>query len=167
MPHFNMRTLLLFCILLSSAAMAQVDTTAKVIYHPDPQDSLAKAIEKTWMQPRGDGRIFHTLPPPANIVSAGYAIDASGINKRDALWLKLASVAAGAVIWTQNETVGYVVGGAGLSYSLVLDFRSAKALQEGGNLLKSGYSINEKYELLPDSISDAVPERMMPQRLRH
>lgn len=149
-----MRTLmLLFCFLLTVCAVGQVD-------------SAAKAVEDTWMQPRSDGRMFHSLPPPVNVVNGGAALDYAGAVKRDALWLKLVGVGVGAALWTQNEQVGYVVGGLAFSYSMVLDFRSSKSTGEAGRLLRSGYSINERYDLVPDSIDDGARERLIPQRYR-
>ncbi|HRH68902.1 MAG TPA: hypothetical protein PLB89_05275 [Flavobacteriales bacterium] len=166
MRPFKLTTLLLFCVLLCGVAEAQVDTTAKVIYHPDPIDSLTKAVEKTWMQPRTDGRLWHELPPPANIVNGGYAIQYAGMAKRDARWMRIVGIGLGAVLWTQNENVGYAVGGIAIGYSTVLDFRSSKSMGEAGRLLRNGYSVNERYDLVPDSIADGVRERLIPQRFR-
>lgn len=146
--------LFLFCF-LAVAVTAQSDS-ARV-------DSVAKAIEATWMQPRGDGQIWHSLPPPQNVVTAGTAIEAAAHMGRDAMWLRLATTAVGAVMWTQNKNVGYAIAGAGWGYSLVLEFRKFKSLGEAGRLLQSGYSINKRYELMPD---DMGPDELRRLKLK-
>lgn len=151
-----MRTHILFALLMLSTPPASVAQA----------DSAAKAFEATWMQPRTDGRLWHELPPPANIVNAGFAMEHSNAVRRDARWLRLAGAAMGAVLWTQNRAVGYAVGGAVLSYSVVLDFRSTRSGREAGRLLQLGYTVHERYDLVPDSLDDGLRERLIPQRFR-
>jgi|GEM_PF-6852382 hypothetical protein len=129
-------------------------------------DSTARAVEATWMQPRTDGRLWHDLPPPANVVNAGFALEYAGHVKRDARWLRAAGTTIGAVLYTQNPVVGMVVAGASWLYGEVLGFRASKAEAEAGMLLKLGYSVHERYDLVPDSLDDGQREMLVPRRYR-
>jgi hypothetical protein len=147
-------------------SLYQALVTAYGIHHQLQRDSLRKAIEATWFTNNTDGRMYHQLSPPGNIATAGIHQQESAFYRRDALWLKLAGLAAGGLMYTQNKTVGLVIGGAAVSYSWILDFRSTRSQGESGHMLKSGYSIHEKYDLLPDSIADGDRSYLILRRFR-
>lgn len=146
-----MRTLLLPLLLLCTPVCAQVDSTAK-------------AHERLWLgTPPGDGRMAHQLPPPMNLVNAGGFMIYAGQNHANAWWLRVIGATVGGVLYTQNETVGLVVGGVAVGYSIRIDLRAARYERNAGVLLQSGYRIDERYELVPDSVGQAPPMRMVPK----
>lgn len=146
-----MRTLLLPLLLVCTTLCAQVDSTAK-------------AHERLWLgNVPSDGRMSHELPPPMNLVNAGGFMIYTGQNHANAWWLRLIGGAAGAILYTQNEAAGLIVGGGAMAYSIRIDLRAARYERNTGVLLQSGYRIENKYELVPDSIGQEPPMRMVPK----
>lgn len=106
---------------------------------------------------------WHDLPPPMNIVNAGFLLEHSATTRRDATYLALAGLAAGAVLYTQNPTVGLVVGGVAVGYSIRLNLRSSSSTRRAAQLLQIGYRAEYLYDVVPDSI-DAHPHlRIIPR----
>lgn len=106
---------------------------------------------------------WHELPPPMNIVNGGYLMEHSATTHRDATYVALAGLAAGAVLATENQRVGMVVGGMALGYSIRLQFRSTKSQRMAGQLFQLGYRAEYLYDIVPDSI-DAHPHlRVIPK----
>lgn len=130
-------------------------------------DSTAKAIEDTWMQPRSDGRLSHDLPPPGNVVTAGYAIHHKAITARDAWWLRLGGAAVGAVFYAADAQhrlgAPLAIAGACFTYSIVLDFRGNKSLNYAGDHLRSGYNVHTRYDIIPDSEGQGPHVRLLLQ----
>jgi hypothetical protein len=103
-----------------------------------------------------DGRGWHDLPPPMNIVNAGFLLEQSATTRRDATYLTLTGLAVGAVMYTQNTAVGIGIGALSLGYSLRLDLRSLKSQRKAAQLMQLGYRAENLYDVVPDSI-DAHP----------
>ena len=138
-----------FVLLLASGAVAQ-------------SDSLAKAAEKEWMRPATDGRLWHDLPPPANLVHAGDYLQHSGRMRSTGTWVTLAGVLVGGVLATENEGVGLSVAGASAMLGLHFNLRSSRSLRKAGSFLQSGYRIENRYEIIPDSIDQGPHLRIVP-----
>jgi hypothetical protein len=142
-----MKTLITILLaLLATSAIAQRDSTTGA-----------------WMQARThDGKLWHDLPPPANVVHAGMqTVHASRMKDRSLLFALIGG-AAGGVLWTQNEHVGKAVVGVSLGMSLVYQFKGNRSQRHGGVLLMSGYQITERYELVPDSVDVGPHMRIAP-----
>lgn len=99
---------------------------------------------------------WHDLPPPMNIVNAGFLLEHSATTRRDATYVALAGLAAGAVLYSHNPTVGLAVGGFAIGYSIHLNLRSAGSTRRAAQLLQIGYRAEYLYDVVPDSI-DAHP----------
>ena len=90
----------------------------------------------------------------------------AGENRRNAWWVRLIAAGAGAALYTQNETAGYLVGGLGFLYSVRIDLRAARYERNAGLLFQSGYRLDNRYELVPDSIDQQPPRRIVPKSWR-
>lgn len=106
---------------------------------------------------------WHDLPPPMNVVNAGFLLEHSATTRRDATYVALLGLAAGAVLHTQNPTVGLAVGTMALGYTLRLHLVSCKDQRRAAQLLQIGYRAEYLYDVVPDSI-DAHPHlRIIPR----
>ena len=106
---------------------------------------------------------WHDLPPPMNIVNGGFLLEHAATTRRDATYVALAGLAAGAVLATQNQAVGIALGTAAVGYSIRLNLRSAKSQRKAGQLFQIGYNALYLYDVVPDSI-DAHPHlRIIPK----
>jgi hypothetical protein len=151
-----MKTLALLLLLCSQlCAHAQVDSTQRAHY-----DSL-------WLRQRNDGRISHDLPPPANVVAAGYALVHQATVDRDARWLRIGSIALGTVLYLADDeqrlAAPLTVAGIGFSYSIALNFRGTKSERYAGHHLQSGYSVNTRYDIIPDEVGEGPHTRLLLQ----
>lgn len=119
------------------------------------------------MQPRTDGRISHDLPPPANVVVAGYALVHTATTRRDAWWLRLGGAALAGALYAADEehrlAAPLAIAGACFTYSIVLDFRGNKSLRYAGHHLQSGYNVNTRYDIVPDSQGEGPHTRLLLQ----
>lgn len=148
-----MRTLLLPLLLFCAPAVAQVDSTVRETTPP-----------KEWLGGLHiDGRSWHDLPPPGNMVNAGYFQVAAAKTHTARTWVLVLGGIATAILHNHNETVGQVVGGMTLGAGVYLDLRGNNSLKKAGLLQQSGYRIDERYELVPDSIG-AEPNRLFVPR---
>lgn len=132
---------LLLCLPLFS--VAQVDSTQRAYY-----DSL-------WLNTRSDGRISHDRPPPGNVVAAGYALVHKATTARDAWWLRIGGALVGGLLYAADEerrlAAPLAIAGACFTYSVALDFRGNKSVRYAGHHLQSGYSVNTRYDIIPDT----------------
>lgn len=147
--------LLLLAMGAQLCAPAQVDSTQRAYY-----DTL-------WFNTRNDGRISHDRPPPGNVVAAGYALVHKATTARDAWWLRIAGgLVAGTLYALDDEkrlALPLAIAGASFTYSVVLDFRGNKSLRYAGYHLKSGYSVNTRYDIVPDEIAVGPHTRLLLQ----
>lgn len=112
----------------------------------------------TGQERTNDGQLWHDLPPPMNLVNAGFLLERSAKSERDATWIALATTGAGAVVYAAgSEPVGLAIAGAGLSVGVVLHMRGARHQRIAGRLLQLGYGVGVKYDLVPDRIDDLPP----------
>lgn len=139
--------LLAVLFLTSWPASAQVDTTAR-----------------TWLQQPYDGRLWHDLPPPANVVTAGLLLEHDARMQRSAVWGIVAGSAAGTLLYLQNRDAGLGVIGASIGLGLYFDLRGIESRRRAGALLQSGYRITNRYEILPDSVAPGPHLRIVPIR---
>lgn len=127
-------------------------------------DSTAKAHEREWMRPATDGRMYHQLPPPANLVNAGLFLENDARMQQTAWWVALIGGAASAVLWSHNPDVGRFTAASSGGAVLLLLHRSANSRRKAGLLLQSGYRIDNRYEIIPDSVDVGPHLRIMPIR---
>lgn len=138
-------------ILTATLATAQTDTTQHARW------TNQAAMHR-------DGRGWHDLPPPMNIVNAGYLLEDAAVCRRDATYLSLAGLLVGGVMYTQNPAVGATIAGGALVYSLRLNLRGLKSQRMAARLMQLGYRAENLYDVVPDSI-DAHPHlRIVPKR---
>lgn len=137
------------CLVLSTGTSAQAD-------------SLARAAERSWMRPATDGRLWHDLPPPANVVNAGAFITDAGNKGQTALWTAIACGTVGAVFHRHNADASRAIWAVGGGVSLYFLHRHNRSLRRGGALLQSGYRITQRYEVVPDSIAPGPYLRLTP-----
>lgn len=138
-------------LLVATTGMAQTDSTAK-------------AHEREWMRPATDGRMYHQLPPPANLVNAGLFLEQDARMQRTGLWAALIGGAASAVLWEHNADVGRSLAAASGTSLLYFTIRSNRSRRKAGTLLQSGYRIDHRYEIIPDSVEVGPHMRIMPIR---
>lgn len=125
-------------------------------------DSLAKMAEREWLRPATDGKLWHELPPPANLVHAGDYLQHSGNMGQSALWTAVITGAVGAVLHTENPDVGRAVWALGGGATLYFTHRKHRSLRKAGSFLQSGYRIDKRYEIVPDSIDQGPHLRVVP-----
>lgn len=142
-----MRTILFaLCCLLVLCSYAQRDSTT--------------AIEPRYLN---DGKLWHELPPPMNLVNAGLLLQHDGYMQRDATYVAIAGLAAGALLYTENQAVGGAVVVASFSVSFHLHLRGAQSRRKAGQLLQNHYSVLMDYDIVPDSIDAVRPHRIKPR----
>lgn len=124
----------------------------------------AQEPPSTWMQPATDGRIWHDLPPPANLVNAGLLLEHDARMQRSGLVVAVLAGTAGAIMYRHNEQVGLGIAGTGLCAGLYLNLRGIESRRRSGKLLQSGYQITNRYELVPDSVEPGPHMRIIPRR---
>lgn len=107
---------------------------------------------------------WHDLPPPVNLVGAGYNLE-HAVKSRKAATIGL--VVGGALTGILATTKGssgtaapLVAGGLTLGFGLGLNLHSLKWEDRAADLIKCGYSPDELYEMVPDSVGDARPRKM-------
>lgn len=106
---------------------------------------------------------WHYPPPPMNMVQAGQMLDESGRIQRDAVYVMMAGVLVGAVLYTQNEPLGLAVGGLSIGYGIRLDLIANKRTRKAGAWLIQGYHGGNTYDVVPDSVEQTVPVRVTPK----
>jgi hypothetical protein len=107
--------------------------------------------------------LHHQLPPPGNVVNGGFLLERGATQQRNALISTITGAALGAVFYSQNQTVGTAIGGIGMGLGIVLQFDGLRAQRRGAILLQLGYNVNTRYELVPDSVDQVTPLRMIPR----
>lgn len=99
---------------------------------------------------------WHQLPPPENIVGAGFNIEYGSKCQKTAMFTFLAGSAITGILATAEGTKGtaapWIAGGLTLGLSVGIDLHGMKFSASGGRLLAMPYSPNEWYETMPDSI---------------
>lgn len=157
----NLRKLVgLFMSMKAWAMLALLATTTGMAQ----TDSAAKAHEREWMRPATDGRMYHQLPPPANLVNAGLFLEHDARMQRTGIWSALIGGAASAVLWEHNPDVGRSLAAASGTSLLYFTIRSNRSRRKAGTLLQSGYRIDHRYEIIPDSVEVGPHMRIMPVR---
>ena len=104
-----------------------------------------------------DGRNFHDLPPQMNIVGAGFNGEHGAKMQRASIYTILAgAVMTGTILHVQDGDQGpapLVMGGLFLGAAVHLNLRGLKWEQRSYKLMQMGYTPNEYYDTLPDSVS--------------
>lgn len=113
--------------------------------------SLFNALRAQATQPY-DGQMYHQLPPPMNIVNAGYLLERSANTRRDATYSLLAGTATYLLLQEQNRTVAGVGGGIGVGISVTLNLASCRFQRTASHLMLLGYGVNTRYDIVPDSV---------------
>lgn len=111
-----------------------------------------------------DGKLWHDLPPQMNLVGAGFNGEHGIRLQRAGVYAILSGAAiAGAVVYAQDGDQGpapIVIGGLLTGLGVHLNLRGLKWEQRSYHLMQMGYSPNEYYDTLPDSLSDKDRSRL-------
>ena len=102
----------------------------------------------------------HDMPPPMNMVGAGYNLEYSAKVREASAWTFAAGGIATFILAAANDTRGtaapWVAGGLTFAAVFSLNLHSAKWENRAGDLWKCGYTPFTLYETIPDSV-DAGP----------
>ena len=111
------------------------------------------------------GQLNHDLPPTVNLVGSGFNQEFATEQKKVSVWtLGLGSLATGilfAMDDTRSTTAPWMVAGVTVGVSMTFSLSGLKWQDRSADLLKCGYSPNTLYEMVPDSIGDVRPRKMM------
>ena len=104
----------------------------------------------------------HDMPPPVNIVGAGFNLEYAASQQRTAAITRLIGGVATGVLFALPNTRGtaapWVVGGWTIGVSFALDLSSARWTDRAGDLWQCGYSPDALWEQVPDSVGDLRPK---------
>lgn len=104
-----------------------------------------------------DGKSWHSLPPQMNIVGAGFNGEHGAKLQRASIYTLITGVAIGGMIAAaQGDDLGpepLIVGGLCVAGAVHLNLRGLKWEQRSYKLMQMGYTPNEYYDTLPDSVS--------------
>lgn len=107
---------------------------------------------------------WHQMPPPENLVGAGFNIEYGAKCQKTALYTFLAGSAITGILATAEGTKGtaapWIAGGLTLGASVGINLHGLKFAASGGRLLAMPYSPHEWYESMPDSIGDGQLRRL-------
>lgn len=113
--------------------------------------------------------IGHTMPPPVNIVGAGFNLEYSAKQKKVSTWtLGLGTLATGILFGmddTRNTAAPWVVGGLTAGVSMSFSLSGLKWQDRAADLWQCGYSPDYLYESVPDSVGDDPPRRYRVPRM--
>jgi hypothetical protein len=102
------------------------------------------------------GTFPHSLPPPENIVGAGFNLEYGDKCQKAALYTLLAGSALTGILATAEGARGtaapWIAGTVTLGASVSINLHGLKFSASGGRLLAMPYSPSEWYEQMPDSM---------------
>lgn len=114
---------------------------------------------------RCSGQQYHELPPPINIVGAGYNLEFASNQKKASVWtLGLGAFGTGllfAMDDTRHTAAPWVVAGMTVGVSMTFSLSGLKWQGRSADLWKCGYSPVTLYESIPDSLGDDPPKRYL------
>ncbi len=110
-----------------------------------------------------DGRMYHQLPPPMNVVNAGILTERSADARQSATLALLAGTLTYFILEPHNRTAAISTGTIGVGFSVVFNLRSARHERIAGQLLMCGFSAQERYDLVPDSVDNHRRSRILPR----
>lgn len=105
---------------------------------------------------------YHQLPPPVNIVGAGYNLEGAAKDHNIATWTAGIGLLSTGILIAMDDTrhtaAPWVVGGLTVGVSMTFSLSSGKWMNRAGDLWKCGYSPVTLYESIPDSLGDDPPK---------
>jgi len=107
--------------------------------------------------------VGHQMPPPVNIVGAGFNLEYATKAKRASLVALMVGGGVTAILSTSEGTrataAPWVAGGMTLGLSVGLNLHGLKWEERAADLWQCGYSPDALYESVPDSIGDDRPRK--------
>jgi len=104
-----------------------------------------------------DGKSWHDLPPQMNLVGAGFNGEHGAKLQRASIYTLISGVAIGGMLAAvQGDDLGpepLIMGGLCVVGAVHLNLRGLKWEQRSYRLMQMGYTPNEYYDTLPDSVS--------------
>jgi hypothetical protein len=106
---------------------------------------------------------WHQLPPPVNIVGAGFNLEHAAKSKKAAVYTLLIGGGVTGILAASEGTKGtaapWISGGLTLGASVALNLHGLRWEDRAADLWQCGYSPDALYESVPDSIGDDRPKR--------
>lgn len=106
----------------------------------------------------------HDMPPPINIVGAGFNLEGAAKDKNIATWTAGIGLLSTGILIAMDDTrhtaAPWMVAGVTVGVSMTFNLRSGKWMNRAGDLWQCGYSPQTLYEQVPDSLGDAPPRRV-------
>jgi hypothetical protein len=114
-------------------------------------------------------QLNHDMPPPINVVGAGFNLDYSAKSKQAAWYTILGGGALTAILATAEGTRGtaapWVAGGLTMGVGVSLNLHGLRWERRAAALWKCGYSPHTLYEMVPDSLGDNPPREFRIPRM--
>lgn len=114
-------------------------------------------------------RLSHDMPPPINIVGAGFNLEGAAKDKNIATWTAGLGLLTTGILYgledTRHTAAPWVVGGLTVGVSMSFNLSSGKWMNRAGDLWQCGYNPQTLYEQVADSLGDAPPKRVNVPRL--
>ncbi len=105
----------------------------------------------------------HEMPPPVNVVGAGFNLEHAAKSKEAAAWTFLAGSAATVALSQANGTKGtaapWIAGTLTFGAAFAMNLHGLKWENRAADLWQCGYSPTHLYESVPDSLGDDPPMR--------
>ena len=105
----------------------------------------------------------HEMPPPVNVVGAGFNLEHSAKSKEAAAWTFAAGVAVTAVLasaeGTKHTAAPWVSAGTFFTAAFSLNLHGLKWENRAADLWQCGYSPDHLYESIPDSLGAEPPRK--------
>lgn len=137
----------------------------KGVDNPWPQMTRAATIAALLFSLSASAQLNHDLPPAINLVGAGFNQEFAAQQRKVSVWtMGLGTLATGILLAmddTRHTAAPLVVGTATVGVSMTFSLSGLKWMDRSADLLKCGYSPNALYEMVPDSIGDDRPRKMM------
>ena len=98
-----------------------------------------------------------------NVVNAGILTERSADARQSATLALLAGTLTYFILEPHNRTAAISTGTIGVGFSVVFNLRSARHERIAGQLLMCGFSAEERYDLVPDSVDNYRRSRILPR----
>lgn len=107
-------------------------------------------------------QLNHDMPPPINIVGAGFNLEYSAKVREAATWTLLAGTIATVALSQANGTKGsaapWIAGTLTFGTAVTLNLHGLRWENRAADLWQCGYSPNHLYESIPDSLGMDPPK---------